>query len=47
MSCYWDADSYTGDYRSNRYFVGSFVPLAGRRLVHSSYVYNQVGVPRC
>ena len=47
MACYWDADPWTGNYRSNRWFVIGVVPLAGQRLVHSSYVFNQTGVPRC
>jgi hypothetical protein len=48
--CYADGAWATGNYSSNRWFQ-VYVHLSngklGRFFVHSSYVYNQISVPRC
>jgi len=49
MSCWFDDPNhwYNGNYNSDRWFIVTAVPLAGRWLVHSSYVYNQTSVGHC
>ncbi|MEU5949372.1 hypothetical protein ABZ793_27945 [Micromonospora sp. NPDC047465] len=47
MSCWFDAANFDGNYPSTRWFLVRSVPLAGRWLVHSSYVYNQTSVGHC
>lgn len=51
VQCYTDAGWATGNYSSNRWFL-AYVNTAGRKAplwlwVHSSFVTNQSGVPRC
>jgi hypothetical protein len=49
MSCWFDDPNhwFNGNYNSDRWFVVQAVPLAGRWVVHSSYVYNQTSVGHC
>ncbi|MCI4066115.1 hypothetical protein MRQ36_27630 [Micromonospora sp. R77] len=49
MACWFDDSThwFNGNYNSNRWFVVWAVPLTGRWLVHSSYVFNQTGVGHC
>ncbi len=50
VTCYEDGGWATGNYRSNRWFL-VYVHITNGTTswyyVHSSYVYNQITVPRC
>ncbi|OZF55876.1 hypothetical protein BH92_07645 [Rhodococcoides fascians A21d2] len=47
MSCWWDGASYNGSPRWFKVYVQLTSGYVGRLFVHSSFVGNQPGVPKC
>ena len=47
MTCWLWGQTFTGNYRSAKWFYGQEYSRGSWGYIHSSYVLNQITVPRC